>query len=143
MNFEQWITPLSSIEFLDTLKITAVIGDFGEWGGHKERFSIFNKNDSGLWVNYYKDTLTYEEFKRGIKPRIVQDTIFKISRNDELLISNFLQDLTKMNLCWMSFSNGGSVYIVNNTDSTFFIRFWDTEMRWTGFYRLKKLLLKT
>ena len=142
MNNIHWVTPLSGIEYKDTLKISAVIGDFGEWGGHEERFLIFNKNDLGLWANYYKDTLTYEEFKRGIKPVIVQDTNFKISRNDELIISDFLQDLTKMNLCQLAFSNGGSIYTVNDTDSTLYIRFYDTEMRWTGFTRMKKLLLK-
>jgi len=126
--------PINIASGTDTLKIIIQASDCGEWGGHKESIYLQRNIDDKLYARYILDTVPcgfiVEKDGFGVlddKRRvIILDTIKYLTKEDEKLISVFIQRLVELYLKHELGSNAGTIYEVSYTDLTMKFTYWNS-----------------
>src|SRR5690606_16919701 len=83
-------TPLGFMSQLDTLKLTAHFSECGEFGGHKEVFSIHKNYKKEYFLKYTRDSIDLDCPPDFDDKRIyVKDTTFKMTENQVMRIRKY------------------------------------------------------
>jgi hypothetical protein len=105
----------------DTLTLYAEYEECGEWGGHRETFKIFKKDNGGLWAKYKKDTLTSCDPYLGRNRKITKEQKIKLTEGNQEKITNYIRDLLDGTLEETPLGNSAEQFRIYNTDSTILI----------------------
>jgi hypothetical protein len=127
---------------LDTLYLSAIPNDCGEWGGPRDEFKMYVDS-----VNQYK--LEYKRFKfscdsiayyRNIKkPILAREKLILIDKKSKVLVSEFFTEILKAKMNQRVPSNAGSWYWLRSRDSTLNIEVYsDRDEIKNKFLRFKK-----
>jgi hypothetical protein len=130
---------LNNIYGSDTLIIEARFADCGEWGGHKERFEIYRKNDNNLSVHYSRDTVNCPDpsyFNR----RIVEEWSGKLSKEDQLTVIKFINELITMSFKDEGECNTANYYSITRRNKKLNMEYHNFTRDWKGFINFRNTL---
>ncbi len=104
----------------DTLEMYVNLDECGEWGGPKEIFKIYKKDKINFMLRYekYKFSCDSISYYYGFDTIIDYKKEIEINKIEKKLLSSFFEDLIKAKINEVQLGNFGSVYELNNSDST-------------------------
>jgi hypothetical protein len=105
----------------------------GEWGGHKESFEIFSKQDKQFYANYKRTKVDCSKIGELYgKPEFQQPYIIKeikLANKQKKAINNYLSQLIKSKIKEGFPGNAGQNFGVIKTDSTLVIDVYDSDKK--------------
>lgn len=148
-------TPLNLLNYSqDTLKIIVEKSDCGEWGGHREYILLQKNKENRFIANFIVDSVScdniisiYENgynYGSGIDENsrvIVIDTFKTLTKSDEKIINKFIVRIMDLYLRQEMYSNAGTTYHIQHTDSTLDIKYWNNgDCKNTNYGKVRKKL---
>jgi hypothetical protein len=127
-------TPLNIVNNSDTLKISILTSDCGEWGGHKEYVYLYRNKDYKILARFIQDSVScknmtetngfgHVDYSKSVK---IFDTCLILSKDGEKLLNEFLRRLFELYLRREVHGNSGYSFQVMNTDSTLNFTYWNS-----------------
>lgn len=106
--------------YKDTLHLYVNIAECGEWGGPREYIEIYNNPDESFILEYKKYKFNCDSIPKyyGNESILEIKRELNLSKKDKKYLSRFFTDLMKAKINEVHRSNAGSLFILNNTDST-------------------------
>ena len=106
--------------YKDTLHLYVNIAECGEWGGPREYIEIYNNSDESFILDYKKYKFNCDSIPKYYGNDSILDLKKEkiLSKNDKKYLSRFFTDLMKAKINEVHMSNAGSLFLLNNTDST-------------------------
>jgi hypothetical protein len=140
----------AEVAFFDPLKLGATnqtsnisfearFDECGEWGGHKEKITVFADSNMSIHATYHVfpfncDSLDYYT-DLNLKPTVEKTIV--LNDQDKESISGYIQRLTQSKITERFPGHSGNLFTLKNSDSTLFIQVYDrNEATVTSYKRL-------
>lgn len=118
-------------DFFDTnnkITIYSIFDECGEWGGHKEKFEIFDKDDNEFYANYIKTKVNCNNISENYGTSKFQEPhiykTFKLNDFQKTEIVNYFHNLVNSKISERFPGHSGKTFGVQK-DSTFVIEVYD------------------
>lgn len=108
------------------LTIKTRFDECGEWGGHTEKITVFNKNNSKKLFAKYEET-DYDCSNGNQNPKIVKSKENEIKENEKNEIRIYLKKLVEFKSNSFVSGNSGISYSAVAQDSTFIIYLYNND----------------
>ena len=134
-------TPLSFLAQTDTLKLTAMFSECGEFGGFKEEFTIHKNYKKEYFAKYTRDTINIDcppDFED--KRVFVKDTTFKMSNSQVMLVRKYLKKLFKGAIGPVYLEHANDYYSVYTLSGSLSFRLVDHKKNWSEYKKLRNKL---
>lgn len=120
-----------------------MFSECGEFGGHKEEFTINKNYKKEYFAKYTRDTIDIDcpsnfEDKRII----VKDTTFKMSNSQVKFVRKYLEKLFKGSIGPVYLEHANDFYSVYTLSGSFRFRLVDHKKNWSEYRKLKMELIK-
>lgn len=110
--------------------IYAYFDECGEWGGHKESFEIFAKEDKNFYAKFIRTKVDCEKLGELYgTPEFQQPDIkteFKLTENNIIAVNNYLSKLLKSKISERFPGHAGQIFGAMKSDSTLVIDVYDS-----------------
>ena len=110
--------------------IYAHFDECGEWGGHKESFEIFSKEDKKFYAKFIRTKVDCEKLGELYgKPEFQKSNIeaeFKLTESNIIEINNYLSKLLKSKISERFPGHAGQTFGAMKSDSTLIIDVYDS-----------------
>jgi hypothetical protein len=135
--------PLGFLYQSDTLTLMANFSECGEFGGHKEMINIFCNHKREYFANYTVDSIDLncpDRFEDNAI--IVNDTLFKLTMEDEYVIIEYLDKLYKRGLISKYPSSSNDYFNAHTKYSGLNLTTYEPDEDWFEFEKLTHQLIK-
>ncbi|GEM_PF-2480698 len=104
----------------DTIYLSVIIDDCGEWGGPREFFKIYVNKENEFVLHFDKYKFNCDSISYYYNNDTILDIENKILLKDKekQALSEFFKELMNAKIQEKLNSNAGSIFILHNTDST-------------------------
>jgi hypothetical protein len=135
--------PLGFLYQTDTLTLSAMYAECGEFGGHKEVMKIYRNYKREYFLHFIQDSIDLDcpnDFEE--KAVIIKDTTIKINLKHEKLIVKYLDKLYKRAIEPKFISHSNEYFRATTNYSAFSLSTAEPKKDWHEFRKLKQALIK-
>lgn len=135
--------PLGFLYQTDTLTLLAHFSECGEFGGHKEKVNIFCDYKREYFAQYIVDSIDLKcpaNFEENAI--VIRDTLFRLTRENEYEIIQYLDKLFKRGLISKYPSHSNDYFNAHTRYSGLNLTTYEPDSNWNEFNKLISTLIK-